>query len=558
MKKVTALFLAVIMLVSLAACGSTGGGSTGGGSDHEFTSGYDETKYNAPGTLPIFKETQTISVTLPDSVYVEDWETNFQTYTLEEDLNADLLLSIMPSKEYKTKLNLIAAGGGSDFTDVVLGSFKDEEIYNYAEAGVALPLTEYYYNKDISWNIWEAFDRLGFDFLKQITMADGEIYGVGKLNDTKSLETPIRQYIYLPWCEKLGIDIDEIHTRDDYRDALKKIVTSDPNGNGKADEVGIIGFTGDNNGWFEYIMNTFVYAGDDNYMLVENGDLSFAFTRDEWKEGLKYMNEMFKEGLISELNFTQDKNAMQSMLNTEDVICASFNYSDTSYVYEGDPRRVEYEGLAPLNSDYVGGRQLASFSPNVAQAALFVTNQAQDPEVGFRLGDYMCSLKMSIAARFGEEGVDWLRPQEGDVALYAGLGYEPYLKPILVWATKQNKHWYQTGPLIREDAIVSGQVWTGDPYDAALAMVKAQAKYRGKGPDEYITKLLYDGEEEFDVITQYLSAIIDYVDEFTAKAVTGAVDIDAEWDGFITRLSQMNMAEVLEVAQRAYTRYVEI
>ena len=59
--------------------------------------GYDETKYNAPGVFPIFKEKQTITVTAPDNAKVEDFETNAQTLMYEEQLNADFVFTVLPS-----------------------------------------------------------------------------------------------------------------------------------------------------------------------------------------------------------------------------------------------------------------------------------------------------------------------------------------------------------------------------------------------------------------------------------------------------------------------------
>lgn len=78
----------------------------------------------------------------------------------EEQLNADLVLTVMPSGEYKTKINLMAASGGEEYTDVILGSFASAMVRQLADSEMLTPITEYMYNTDIAYYIQDALDRM--------------------------------------------------------------------------------------------------------------------------------------------------------------------------------------------------------------------------------------------------------------------------------------------------------------------------------------------------------------------------------------------------------------
>jgi len=549
MKRVLAILMALVMLFSMAACTGSGNGDNET-KTYEFTTGYDEAKYNTPGTFPIFKEKQTISVMLPDSQYVEDWDTNKQTLMLEEDLNADLVLDVLPSGEYNTKINLMAASGGEEFKDVVIGGFSDGMILNLADSEVIVPLTEYFYNKDIAYYSIEAIDRIGWNYYPYITMPDGEIYAFPRVNDSISNPYADRMWVYTPWFDAAGIDFTEIRTTEDFKNAFNTIVKSDPNGNGKADEVGLTSYGGSRS-WFRYMMNPFVYAGEENYMYVRDGEVGFAYQTDEWREGLEWMKELYDLGLIDPLTFSQDSTSYKAMLNYSETIATAFVTMGTGYINEGDPRRYEYKALNPLNSKWNDGKPLATEELAAPVPRMFVSCNAEDVESAFTFGDYLVSEKVSIWTRWGEEGIDWIAPENEMSALE---GYPVILKETenaVKWSALQNVHWVQTGPFIRQVGLSAGSFVKEEDADQLR-------RYLGTGPEENIVKLIYT-EDENEITTEGLANLEAYVDEMTAKFITGIETLDdAGWEKFQNQLEVMNAAGVLECAQAAYDRMMAV
>jgi len=69
----------------------------------------------------------------------------------------------------------------------------------------------------------------------------------------------VKMWLYKPWVDKLGLEWPE--TTEDFYNVLKAFKEQDPNGNGKADEVPLLGAT---TSWrtdpFGFLMNSFVYT----------------------------------------------------------------------------------------------------------------------------------------------------------------------------------------------------------------------------------------------------------------------------------------------------------
>ncbi len=552
MKRVLAILMALVMLFSMVACTGTGNDGDVEKKTYEFTTGYDETKYNEPGTFPIFKEKQTISVMLPDNEYVEDWDTNTQTLMYEEQLNADLVLTVMPSGEYKTKINLMAASGGEEYTDVILGSFASAMVIQLADSEMLTPITEYMYNTDITYYTQDALDRMGFDFYPLITMPDGEIYAIPSVTDSVSNCNNAKMWVYKPWFDAAGVDIKDIHTTEDFKNAFLTVVKNDPNGNGKNDEVGVTSYATSLK-WFEYLMNAFIYAGGDDYMYVKDGTLGLAYQREEWKEGLKFMKELYDLGLIDPLTFSQDSASYKSMLNYTDTIVTAFSSLGADYIAEDDIRRVQYECIAPLNSAWNDGKPLSSYNLPSATAAFLVSCNVTDAENAVRFGDLMMKKENSIHKRWGEKGVDWLEPGENDKSMYDVLGYPATLIEVLPYSTVQNKHWHGTAAGANAKEISAGVVWSGNPLDHNIKIAEGQLLYENTAPAEDFQDLIYTLEEN-EIIAEATANLKTYVNEMTAKFITGTIDIDEGWEAFQNQTKTMNSEEVLRLAQTAFDR----
>ena len=138
-----------------------------------------------------------------------------------------------------------------------------------------------------------------------------------------------------------------------------------------------------------------------------------------------------------------------------------------------DIRRYEYVRLAALaNTD---GKRVAVWEPTMPSGGMLITKNCKDPELAFRLGDWLCSEEMSLYSRYGREGVDYHYWQKGDpVNNYAGLGKEQVFvyNPRASWGNLQNIYWALKGPSCITTRLFFGQVGAGKTDDSDLSRLK--------------------------------------------------------------------------------------
>jgi putative aldouronate transport system substrate-binding protein len=79
----------------------------------------------------------------------------------------------------------------------------------------------------------------------------------------------------------------------------------------------------------------------------------------------------------------------------------------------------------------------------------------------------------------------------------------------------------------------------------------------GKDVPEAVDRILYTREEE-DSIREIRATIDSFRAESKALFITGAMCLDRDWARYLAELERMGLRRYLEVAQRAYTRTVNM
>ena len=505
---------------------------------------------NDPGVTPSCIETVELTVGLASNANVIDWKTNLQTQMIEQYCNLDLTFEEYVSNEMLAKLNIQVAAGGQDLPDVILrGMADDATVYSWGLEGAILPLNDYYENSAYFLN--EAVERTGVNFLEMITSPDGNIYGIPSYNQSFGNEFPAKIWLYTPWLEALGASAPT--TAEELYDLLTLVKNTDLNGNGLADEVPFSGATSGNlTQWFNVLMSTFTDTGNENGYAVKDGQIYAAFATEEWREGLRYTKKLMDEGLLSPLVLTQDNDALTAQLAGEATTVFMAAGAAVSQMPAADERRAQYEGIAP----FIGpdGAQRVVWRPSKANIALMISANCEHPEAAFRLGDYMVSEELSIHTRWGQAGVDWSGPAEGEVSAWAYLGYPARVKTInLIWGQPQNQHWFQTGPFIRQYAIAAGQIKSDNPLDTETKIAECAGEYIGKQNPETIKKFIFTMEEN-DAVSEPVMVINEYVTEARAMFIMGRMDLDKEWDAYLEELEMSGLGDVLAIYQTVYDR----
>ena len=504
-----------------------------------------------------------LTVWFPMDLRIEDMETNWQTRYLEEQANVDLEFIIQPSgSDYTTKVNMaMTAGKIEDLPDIIIGSFSDTNVLDWALNETIVPLTEYYNDPEKSVNTREAFERTGVEYTKQITSPDGNIYGFANLNQSYYNEFPSKMWVNGEWLAKLGMSLPT--TPDELYEVLKATVATDLNGNGKADEIGICGTFGANgkwDGWFDYIMNAYVYAGDGQFRTVDDGVVGLAYTTEEWKEGLKFIKKLFDENLILAESLTMDEKQCEVVLNSEDLSVMFMNYFSPALA--DVTRKDAYDFVLPLTGP--NGVRYATYAPSTASIRMVVTANCKDVEAAFRVGDVCSNELIGIAQRFGEPGKEWDYARDlADLSPYTTTIKNVEMSIVtyhdnVFWAGSEvmNASWRQQGPMVRQYWVANGMATSPDAVDLpALKLGEAAVAYQegGFAPAEVIPKAIYSADEA-EAISEIESNLRNYVWEMTAAFLMGNSDIDADWDSFQAELKNIGSETYIEVVQAVYDR----
>ncbi|MDL2232697.1 extracellular solute-binding protein [Ruminococcaceae bacterium OttesenSCG-928-L11] len=572
-RQLVSILLAVLMVAGcLAGCGQGGTSQTGTPSSTAPSTGStagaaspssaapeltgSAANVNPPGEFPICKEPITIRVGIPQNANVENYETNKVTLWYQEKGNFTLEFDLFPTKgsEAQQKLEIMIASGG-ELPEALIGfggTISEEAVLSYGLEGAVLPLNDYI--DTWGYYIHEALGNLSNkEMLSWMTSADGNIYYIPKSNEQLGNMYSLRTWINTQWLDNLGLDMPS--TTDEFKDVMLKFLSDDPNGNGQKDEVGLIGNPA---GWrshaADFLMNAFIYNDTQNRFIVQDGKLVPAYTQPEWREGLRYLNDLVKNGILMPQSFTMDNDQIKQMTEGGDVATVSAFTAGGYAVGFGatNERKYEYAALPPLTGP--GGASYASFFPDIPQKHFLISKDAQNPEAIFRWADLMCSIEGIMRQRWGEPGVDWLEPGPNDKGSLDAIGFEAKIVPILPWGSVNNSHWSWPCAGMLPVGYADGQVPPADdPLYAERWIAAAVPLYMDKEADE-TADLFKFTLDEADEIKDMKATINTYVKESMALFAVGDRDIEKDWDSYLKELDAMGLDRYVELSQAGYER----
>ena len=186
-----------------------------------------------------------------------------------------------------------------------------------------------------------------------------------------------------------------------------------------------------------------------------------------------------------------------------------------------------------------------------------MTKYCENRLAGFALMDFMLSEEASLFTRYGEKGKDWREAKEGDVAMFANIGLEARLVPLIPYGQPTDAHWQAASPQFRFPEIADGMAIAAEKVgqvDGEKVKADAITAYYGKAPKKIVEKQLFtleESEEFADLNTQITACVTPTIAAF----ITGEKDIDKEWDAFQAELKKLGVDRYLELSQAGYDRF---
>lgn len=569
--KLMSLLLSMILIMSVfAGCSektdqeATEGTNTSGESnsdDNETKTSEDQaqeakekTEAIADGENKIqfpLEEQVTLTLMVRTRAGVDDYKNNKMTEYIEELTNINLEFDVVNESEAEERLNLALSTG--TYPDIIMLPQMSAALQNlYGSQGILLPIDEYIPdNGKKTREVLELYP----DIYEYYTAQDGHMYNLPRMYDVTYGKCLEKLWIYEPWLEALDLELPT--TTEEFYQVLKAFKEQDPNGNGIADEIPM---AGSDKSWASNVrnvlMNAFVYypanQGGGNYLYVDEGEIVASYFQDGFKDGLKYMNKLVDEGLLSAESFTQDGEGLKRMgENPDDVILGAFpgGYQGIGVDMLGG-RAYDYVCVEPLEGP--NGVKYTKYSPDsIFQSGLSITDACEYPEVAMALADLLYSEELSIMNFVGIKDADWEYVTDESKL---GVNGEPArFEPLKdLNEIEPNSFWSQTGNAV---FIAESQYSDKDPKEDVQKILYAETKNKYlpyAPPMEMILKQYIYSEEESAEIVTYATSINDFVNQKTAEFAIGILDIDGEWDSFISELEKMGAREYIEVFQAKY------
>ncbi len=526
-----------------------------------------------PGVLPIWtgSEPAVIRVLTPENAKVI-WEDNEYTKWIEESCNVKLEFTFLPTTDTAAKFAaMVAADELKDF-DVINYQLSLTNAKMYADQGAIRDVSDFF-AEGLAVNCDAAVAKHPEQYLiSSITTAEGQIFGVPKIQIAPQNETKYKMWINKGWLDNLGLDFPT--TTEEFYDMLVAFKEEDANGNGDPDdEIPFITSTGFGGTATKFLTNSFVFEGDgDMFLLDADGNVTVSYIQDGWFEACDYLKQLCEEGLLSPDSFTYNNDALKAVACAEEDIVGVVTNSSCAFMGQStDPIRLRYYPIEPL----VGpeGLHFSAYAASATQTCWMVTPWAKNPELCFRVGDFQFCEEGYLRGRYGIEPDNWMyvedymaeHPNVTLELLIAGDHEKKYVMYNDIRdQTVNNLYWYEHMPYYAGDVDFEN-CYVADDGEGNLTNWDNNATVRQNtitgyyqavkpGADVYVPALAYS-TEELAVLAEYQSTIRTYVNEQRTKYIIGdESDLD-DPEVFKKNLYEsFGLQDILDIANAAYQR----
>lgn len=425
-----------------------------------------------------------LRVGIPHSDNVQNLATNYYLNWLEEETGID----IVPVEIRQTRCD--------EFLEALKNSDTEIDIVLFGNDFV--PSDEYL----------DSFINEGYAY----RLFDGS-YVYENYGATKSSGCGQVMWINSDWLQALSLEMPR--TTDELVDVLRAFKTGDPNGNGKADEIPLIGST---ESYYlnplYFLMNAYVYA-DPYHSMYYRAGTGEIFTPETvaFKEGTEYIRGLYEEKLLDGRAFSYSPGQLFEIINNSENLVGAFT-SDSigSVIYQGNPEvMAKYICLLPIEGPN-GARNALYVDREPVTGAIIMNGTGKEGQCE-KLLDKMMTPDGSLIARFGEQGVDWDYSDGLDVSLYGETAKITTINYI--WNSPQNKHLNGIGPMKVPDEYLAGVTWNGFNSDMEYIDARAEMNYMPYFPAR-ISEARYD------------ETMVKLFEQMWIKVIKGDLEYDAK------------------------------
>lgn len=328
------------------------------------------------------------------------------------------------------KLNMMIAG--NQLPDILTLDKNDAALKKMAEAGML-------------WSLDELIDQyapkmreiLPKEILSNYQMADGKTYQFTTWIQGEAWQKAAREYDQIVGTNQPIITVrkdyydeigrPEIRNMSEFIAAVKQMKENHP------DKIGFYPADGsmsaDEFGKSAKLSHYGIQMGLSTDFSEKDGGIQWVVRDDKFKEPMKYLNEMYLEGILTKDPFIDTKDVGKAKIEQGDVISYCWTISDGEKV-PGDNPDTTYEILPPFET-------YGQIRTGAGWLATVIPKTCKDPERAIRFLEYLASVE-------GHSDVSW--GIEGDTYQDAVAGAQWHMidgKPVLLeeYVKDKNADW---------------------------------------------------------------------------------------------------------------------
>lgn len=539
MKKILCMFLALVMLLGLVACGG-GGGKT--------EADPDQTSFLIVGGMSVLSsgnDSNPVLVELAEKAGVE----------IEWDLMSDSL---------GEKVGVLI--GGNQLPDAFIAvGFSQNDINEYGTDEVFIDLTPYI-TPEIMPNLSAILEKHP-DIKAGITQADGKIYGlpsgelmgtgaIGATDDLSIYAVPEFSMINKTWLDELGLavptNLTELH------DVLVAFKNAELGGAGQTIPMS----TGyDQWCWGQEIF----YAGFGftnftsdicfDLMAKPDGTVEFVCATDKYRDAVTYFHDWYAEGLMDLEMFSQSTSQLIAKVSQGRVGLTTWWEINEIAGEHADDFVFLPPMYGPEGTEYANTRNLTIRSgPGVTSGNLNITSACGNPELLCKYFDQWYDAETVMQLQYGPIGIYFTEKDANGV--WQVIDDEAAKAKFGKSAGELKAQYEVYGPRLILAEYYNSVFYMEDRATQRLHDIEEQWMPYVEAPVAYPNDVTFTNEE-LEVIARYKADFVSQVAEYEGTWLKNGGPTDEEWNAYLSVLrDNCGMDRLLDVYQTAYTRYL--
>ena len=296
---------------------------------------------------------------------------------------------------------------------------------------------------------------------------------------------------------------------------------------------------------FGYITSEYDLVNCAGYQV--DGEFHFGAYEEAYREVMRFMNELYTEGLISEDFATMDAATAQSMVIKGTAPVFYGNNTRLNTLYSSMEEGSEFTGGPVLHRDDQD-KALYSYADNYVTNGdgLYITPDCKNVELTMAAFNYVFTYEGNLLRNYGTEGRSY--------TFVDGV-------PTYTEFVTNNPDGLAMDPITRTEGLVN---WFGLHEDnlnrqrhPRLEQVDAYEMWADTYFDKYNPIYASVLPENLDEYTGLWTDIDTYIKECRVKFISGQMNLDDDFDAYIEHLGEMGMDRVIEIKQATLDAYAE-